>query len=359
MIDQSFKEKNIPPEEEGLIIIGKMASGIMHDVNNILTTIQGYTTLLMLNSKDNQTKQYIEIIQKCVSDGKEIVKRIRKLNIKTKYKVENVNVKEQIESVILMTKPIWHNDAIAMGKSITVIFNGDDSLYVNCNENELREALINIIINSADAIEKNGNIVIDLYKEDSMVVVEIIDTGCGIDQEIVEMVFEPFFTTKGERGNGLGLSMVRELIEKMNGTIHFKSAKGFGSSVIIKLPISEKKQREKIEPNSSRLEKELKVLVVDDQAEVGEVIKEMIIALGNIKASMTSSSGKAFEMMKTESYDLVITDMVMPEINGGELVKMAKKMYPNSKYVIMTGCIKDEKCIEDTGVDYILNKPLL
>jgi CheY-like chemotaxis protein len=171
------------------------------------------------------------------------------------------------------------------------------------------------------------------------------------------MVFEPFFTTKGERGNGLGLSMVRELIEKMNGTIHFKSAKGIGSSVIIKLPISEKKQREKIEPNSSRLEKELKVLVVDDQAEVGEVIKEMIIALGNIKASMTSSSGKAFEMMKTESYDLVITDMVMPEINGGELVKIAKKMYPNSKYVIMTGCVKDEKCIEDTGADYILNKP--
>lgn len=357
MVNQNFEEKNIPPEEEGLIIIGKMASGIMHDVNNILTTIQGYATLLMLNSKDDQTKQYIDTIQKCVADGKEIVKRIRKLNIKNEYKLDNINIKEQIESVIMMTKPIWYNDAIARGKKINVIFNGDDSLYTKCCENELREALINIIINSVDAIEKSGNIVIDLYEKNSMAAIEITDTGCGVDNEIVEMVFEPFFTTKGEIGNGLGLSMVRELIEKMDGTIDFRSIKGSGSNITIKLPLNEGKQMKEIEINNKMLERELKVLVVDDQIEVGEVIKEMIMALGNIKAYAASSSRKAFDMIKAESYDLVVTDMVMPEINGERLIKMSRKLHPDCKYVIMTGCVKDEKNIDDTDADYVLSKP--
>lgn len=359
MVDQGLEKKNIPPEEERLIVLGKMASGIMHDVNNILTTIQGYTTLLMLRNKDDQSRQYIDIIQKCVFDGREIIKRIKRLNIKSKCNVLNINLKEQIDFVIMMTKPIWYNDAIAIGKSINVAFNSEGNLYVKCNENELREILINIIINSVDAIEKSGDIIINLYKKDSMAVIEVNDTGCGVDPDQVDKVFDAFFTTKGEDGNGIGLSVARDLIEKMDGTIEFKSVKGSGSSVIIKLPISDIEQNDEIQCINKENQKELKVLIIDDQLEVGEVIKEMIMAIGNIKASTAFNSSTAFEMMKKENYDLVITDMVMPDINGRELIRIAKKMYPNSKYVIMTGSIKDDECIQknDYDYDYVLHKP--
>jgi len=359
MVDQGLEKKNIPPEEERLIVLGKMASGIMHDVNNILTTIQGYTTLLMLRNKDDQSRQYIDIIQKCVFDGREIIKRIKRLNIKSKCNVVNINLKEQIDFVIMMTKPIWYNDAIAIGKSINVAFNSEGNLYVKCNENELREILINIIINSVDAIEKSGDIIINLYKKDSMAVIEVNDTGCGVDPDQVDKVFDAFFTTKGEDGNGIGLSVARDLIEKMDGTIEFKSVKGSGSSVIIKLPISDIEQNDEIQCINKENQKELKVLIIDDQLEVGEVIKEMIMAIGNIKASTAFNSSTAFEMMKKENYDLVITDMVMPDINGRELIRITKKMYPNSKYVIMTGSIKDDECIQknDYDYDYVLHKP--
>lgn len=357
MVDQGLEKKSYLPEEERLIVLGKMASGIMHDVNNILATIQGYSTLLMLRNKDDQCKQYLDIIQKCVCDGREIIKRIKRLNIKSKYKVGNISLKEQIEFVIMMTKPIWYNDAIAIGKSINVVFNSEDNLYANCNENELREILINIIINSVDAIEKSGSIIINLYKKDSMAVIEVNDTGCGLDQDEVDKVFDPFFTTKGDEDNGIGLSVAKELIEKMDGTIEFKSKKGSGSSVIIKLPISDVKQNKKTGLINNKNQKELKVLIVDDQLEVGEVIKEMIMAIGNIKAYTVFNSSTAFEMMKKESYDLIITDMVMPDLNGRELIRIARKMYPKSKYVIMTGYVKDDECIQKNDADYVLHKP--
>lgn len=358
MVDKGIEKENLPPEKERLIILGKLASGIMHDINNILATIQGYATLLMLRNKDDQSKQYLDIIQRCVCDGREIIKRIKKINIKADYNVEIINIKEQIETAIMMTRPIWYNDAISMGKSINVVFNRDDNIYIKCNENEFREIMVNIIINSVDAIKESGNIIIDLYKKDSMAVIEVNDTGCGIDQDLIEKIFDPFFTTKGDKGTGLGLSVVKELVEKMNGTIEFKSIKGYGSSVIIKLPISEEiNKNQKTSPSNKRNERDLNILIVDDQAEVGEVIKEMIMALGNIKASLALNSGMAFDMMKKESYDLIITDMVMPKINGVELIRMAKKIYPNSKYVIMTGYVKDDEYIKDNAADYILNKP--
>lgn len=357
MVDQGLEKKSFQPEDEKLIALGKMARGIMHDVNNILATIQGYTTLLMLRNKDDQSKQYIDIIQKCVCDGREIVKRIKRFNIKSKCEVGNINLKEQIEFVIMMTKPIWYSDAIAAGKSINVVFNSDDNLYANCNENELREILINIIINSVEAIEKSGSIIINLYKKDSMAVIEVNDTGCGLDQDEVDKVFDEVFTTKDAEGHGIGLSVAKELIEIMDGTVEFKSKKGYGSSVIIKLPASNIKQNPKKRLINNITQKELKVLIVDDQFEVGEVIKEMIMAIGNIKADTAFNSSTAFEMMKKESYDLVLADMVMPDINGRELIRIAKRMYPSSKYVIMTGCIKDDEWIQKNDADYVLNKP--
>ena len=357
MMNESFEEKVLSPKEEGLVIIGKMASGIMHDVNNVFTTIQGYVTLLKIINIDDQAKEYVEVIQKCILDGKEIINRLRKLNVNKKYTVTDINIYEQITSVIKMTKPIWHDDALVIGKKISLSFDGDESIYIYGNENELREALINIVMNSVDAIDKEGKIEIKSFKNQTDAVIAISDTGCGIERGVIDKIFEPFFTTKGEMGNGLGLSMVKEIIDRMNGTINVNSEIGKGTTIFIKLPLCEKQIKEKPERFINELARELRVLIVDDQKEVREVIKEMVMTLKNISAYTASSCSMAFLMMKKEKYDLIISDMIMPDINGIEFIKLGKELYPETKYVLMTGCISNEEPKGNVMADYVLHKP--
>lgn len=357
MTDCGVEEKNLSPEQEGLILIGKMASGIMHDVNNILTTIQGYSTLMMLQNKDGEVKEYVEVIQRCVSDGKEIVNRIKKLSKKKDYIIENIEVKEQIDSVVKLTKPIWHNSAIAMGKNIDVVVKCNENIYVKGNENELREALMNLIMNAIDAIEDNGTIYIKSYIKDSMAVIEVVDTGCGMNEDTVSRIFEPFFSTKGEKGNGLGLSMVKEIIERMEGNIHVKSKEGEGSSMVIDIPVSAYKKCKSEEIRNIKLKDEIRVLILDDQQEVGSIIRDMIIMLSNVKAEAVTGYKQALDMMNVGEFDLLITDMIMPEINGIDFIRIVRKAYPKIKCAIMTGFTDNEGYIFDNRADYILHKP--
>ncbi|MCX7917371.1 MAG: response regulator [bacterium] len=219
-------------EIEHLAVLGQMSSEIIHEINNLLTVIHGYTQLLMeeVNSKQLTTK-YISIIENEIKRCKNIAKNIFQL-IKEKNEIEKVNINQQIENLI----EFLNESKLCKDVKIN-IFLSSDPLIVKCNPNNLYQAFLNIILNSLQAIGKEGEIYIETSKTQNEAIIKIKDTGKGIPQNLIEKIKEPFFTTK-EEGVGIGLHLTYKIIKKYGGRFEIKSELEKGTEFIIFLPLS-------------------------------------------------------------------------------------------------------------------------
>jgi CheY-like chemotaxis protein len=306
---------------------------------------------------DKEIKEYIEIIDKAARDGAEIVKRIKKLSISDESVNGILEVGEVVISAILITKPVWCDGAQVKGKNISLMYDIQPNLYVIGNENEMREAIVNIIINSVDAIEGNGKIEIRVYEKNNNVFIEIKDSGHGMCEEIRKRIFEPFYSTKGKLGSGLGLSIVHETILKMNGKIDVCSKVGKGTTFIIAIPATGSAYALSNNKKDRIKSRNLKILVVDDQLEICKVVKEMLMMNNVAEVHYVTNASEALKMNSENKYDIVLTDLAMPEINGIILVRKIREINDKVKTVLMTGWIDDLPEENKKSVDYILLKP--
>ncbi|KNF09627.1 signal transduction histidine-protein kinase AtoS [Gottschalkia purinilytica] len=223
---------------EKLRVLGELAGGIAHDFNNILTTILGFSQIAMNKLSDSEIKQYIQTIYSSCLDGKSIVEKIQSFSRK------NTNVKKEVNcindiarSAIEMAKPKWKNYYETGGIKFHVIEKLESTSNIHCNQYEIKEVILNIILNAMDAMEKGGTLTIRTYDDDeNTIVVEIEDTGSGMTEEVKENLFEPFFSTKGAKGTGLGLSISKNIIYSHGGYIEVHSVPGEGTLFKIYLP---------------------------------------------------------------------------------------------------------------------------
>lgn len=342
---------------EKLKIISTLTSGIVHDINNVLTTIVGYTDILLSKDSCSEFRDEIEIIKKIALDGAEIAKRVKAF-VKTNEDTKKVfDVCETIQTSIIITKPIWFNQAQILGKKITINFTNGIPVLVYGNESEFREALVNMIFNSIDAIQKDGTIQIEAYKNEGQVIISIKDNGMGMTEDTKNKIFTPFFTTKKENGTGLGLSNSYNTITEMGGKIEVESTLSIGTEFKITLPIIEKKTEEKGETKRNLSKFNLNILIIDDQIEICSVVKEMLTKIIEGKIETSTKGKDALNLLEENDYDIVITDIAMPDINGLELIKYIKTSKPGTKVIAMTGWngfIDKEK---NNKPDYILSKP--
>ncbi len=237
-----FKEK-----EEGQILkndnnkvrfIGEVAGGIVHDLNNIFAIVKGYTQLLGINKEAKNIKEYIEIISSVTNEGIEKIKTIQDFSRNIKENKKYISINDIIVKAVKTTRPKWENMSHIKGRNIHIITELDSHKSVYIKAHEIRESIINMILNAVDAMIHGGNIYIKTYDEENFVVVEVMDEGMGIEDEILESIFDPFFTTK-EKSTGLGLSIVKKNIESNEGEIAVESIQGKMTKFKIKLPIRE------------------------------------------------------------------------------------------------------------------------
>ncbi|SHH36083.1 two-component system sensor histidine kinase NtrB [Tepidibacter thalassicus] len=237
-----FKER-----EEGKILknssnkiryMGEFAGGIVHDLNNVFSIIKGYTQLLSINKQAYDIKEYINIIYEGTNEAINKVKNIQDFSRNIKEDKKHLCINDIIIKAIETTRPKWENMTHIRGRNIDIVLNLNSVHNIFVHESDIREAIVNMILNSVDSMEDGGNIYINSYDEEDEVVVEIIDEGKGIDEEIIDVIFDPFFTTK-EKSTGLGLSIVKKNIEANKGQIQVQSIKGKMSKFTIKLPIRE------------------------------------------------------------------------------------------------------------------------
>jgi signal transduction histidine kinase len=352
-------------QQERLSAIGQMASGIAHDFNNNLTPILGFAELLLENDKllDNKTeaRRCLEMLRTSAKDAASVVSRLREFYrpAETDEEFPVVDLAKIVQQAVSLTEPKWRRQTQAKGLTVEVVADAKAAPFVGGQESALREVLTNLIFNAVDAMPEGGRVSIETAIEGDDAVIRVRDTGTGMTEIVRQRCLEPFFSTKGERGTGLGLSMVYGIIERHRGKLEIGSTVGQGTTFIIRLPLAENSPLIAATPAGPRSKSLLNVLIVDDEPRILEVVSAYLRCDGH--SVTTAASGReALEKFQRNDFDLVVLDRVMPEMSGDQTARFIKQVRHDIPVIMLTGF---GALIEVTGsqpapVDVVLNKPV-
>ncbi len=358
-------------QSEKLNSLGTITAGVAHEFNNILAVIMGSAEVLEGCSNDDKAlKNGLEAIIKASEDGAEIVKSMLTF-AKSELKVSDyifVDIQYLIKQAVEFTMPRWKN--IAQSKGLTYHIDTVDvrkAEEVFCNPTELREVFINLINNALDAMPGGGTITISTRSisqadelKDDFIEITFADTGKGMSEEIRKKVFDPFFTTRRPHGTGLGMSVAYSIIKRHYGKIKVESQVGKGTTFNLSIPVR-KDAVQKAAPSEPVREittKKLRILAIDDEQQICTLLNDFFSREGH--AIKTADNGaEAIELTRREDFDLVLCDLVMPDVTGYDVIRAINELDKKPKIGIATGWGEKIKMIEeeDWKVDFIIKKP--
>lgn len=358
---------------ERLSAIGELASGVAHDFNNGLHGIVGNIelALYMLEKETTNIGEIKKRLLAAETAAKDVAARVLQLQRFSKKEESNnfmeVDVAVLLDEVVEQTTPLWKDELQRKGIQISMQKIFEKAVFVNGCMEELRRSMFNLIKNAVEAMitKKGGVIKLETgIISSEKVFIRISDTGIGMDEETKKRIFEPFFSNKkSEVRGGLGVSIAFSTIRNHGGEIYVKqSAPNMGTTIEIILPRVKKKDEEFIINPSDFCVGSKRVLWVDDE----EVIRELgteYLKLLNYYGDVVASGEEALSMLEKNKYDLLITDMSMPGMNGWQLAAAVKDKHGGSMKVAMVsgygsvGTSKEK--MEEYGVCYILGKPVV
>jgi len=351
-------------EQERLRALGQIASGIAHDINNALVPIQGFAEILMEHS-DPMVRDAAEVIFKSANDITATVQRMREFyKVRSSEEVlEPVDLNSICQDALMMTRPKWFNMPRERGIVIeTQLELAEDLPPLMGIPGEIRQAIINLIINAVDAMPEGGILTIRTYRRDkggrAWAVVEVSDTGVGMDEETKRRAIEPFFTTKGERGSGLGLAAVYGTVQRHEGFMEIDSELGEGTTVRLWFPSNVMRVVELPEGELPSL----KLLVIDDEPSVRETLALLLRKDGHVvSTAIDGEEGlELFQIAQLQGkpFNVVITDLGMPKLDGMAVARKIKEIAPETPVILLSGWgfrIRSEEVKE--VIDIVLTKP--
>jgi PAS domain S-box-containing protein len=345
---------------ERLRVLGAMAAGVAHDFNNLLAIILGHAQLLERHLSDSDSLERLAIIQKAVEDGVETIRRIQEFaRLRSDRPFATVDVNALVKEAAALTRSRWRDEADAAGVSIEVEVNTGEVKPVAGNPAELREVLVNLILNGLDAMPHGGRLEITTEALGDAVFVKVKDTGIGMSEEVRKRLFEPFFTTKAGRGTGLGLSVAYGIVTRHGGEISVESRQGEGSTFTIKLPVGEGVYEEPGESLHLPPLEPMSVLVIDDEKAVRDLLIRFLTVEGHSVVAAPDGPA-ALERFAPGEFDLVVTDLGMPGMSGWEVASAIKAKDPRVPVIMLTGWGDQlpQELIESSGIDRVVAKPV-
>ncbi|MEE9241332.1 MAG: ATP-binding protein [bacterium] len=351
-------------QNQKLEALGRLSSGVAHDFNNALGIIHGGAEVLerLLKKKDadSDTLEYLDIIQKSAMSAAHTVKRLQDFARKREDRPLGwADVNNVIRDAAEMTKPQWQSEAEARGITVDMALrpNAAHSI-VNGDEAELQEILINLIINSLDAMPAGGRITISSEDTPEGPRLSVRDTGGGMPPNVRERAFEPFFSTKGEEGTGMGLSMVFGIVTRYGGAIDIESAEGAGTTVSFTLPASD--TRKAPEPTGGETSSgPARILLVEDERDMARILQELLEE-GGYTVEIARTGNEAIEAFSGDAFDLVITDLGVPGLPGTEVAQRIKTMSRDVPVILLSGWQTEMTPgkMAEAGIDLVVGKPV-
>lgn len=349
-------------EQERFRAFGEMAGGVVHDFNNALMTIIGYSELMIRDpamlQDPAQVGEHLRTIHTAGCDASQVVSRLRDFSRPREAgeQFAPVLLNKLLENVVSLTQPKWKTLALEEGRIVNVQFELARVPPVHGNGAELREAVTNLIFNAVDALPKGGAITLRTRREDAQVVLEVADNGLGMTPEVRRRCLDPYFTTKGQRGTGLGLAMVFGIIKRHEGTLEIESTPGRGTTFRIRLPIHEDQPQNSLD-TASPASRPLRVLVVDDDPVSLEVLAKILTADGH-QVTLARNGGEAVLQFLQARFDVVLTDHGMPGMNGAQLANFIRRNRAEQPVFLVTSYDIDP-LKPPAGIDLVLRKPIV
>lgn len=365
-------------QQERLKALGQMASGVAHDINNALSPVVGFSDLIIQTETNlsDTAKKHLNYIKTAGEDIAHIVKRLREFYRprNERESLQSLNLGLIAKDVVEMMQPRWRDIPQANGIHIEMHTEFDPLTPEFAGiESEVREALTNLILNAVDALPQGGAITVRTravelpVKDQEMnvqTVLEVSDTGVGMDEVTQKRCLEPFFSTKGKRGTGLGLAMVYGVVERHQGKIEIQSKPGQGTTMRLFFPV----RKLEVSQPADMIETDeppppLYILCVDDEPALRILMREMLERDGHkLEMADGGQAGiNAFRaaLMRKAPFQVVLTDLGMPLVDGHAVARTVKTESPITPVIMLTGWgafLKNDGEVP-TQVDGVLAKP--
>lgn len=351
--------------------IGQLAGGIAHDFNNLLTVIEGYTELLFSNiSESDASYSFVRQIKKAADRATSLTSQLLAFSRRQILQPKTIDVNILVSEMSVMLKRL-----IGENIELTTMLSPDIG-YIKADRGQMEQVLMNLAVNARDAMPDGGLLTVEtkavsleaaLYerhhsgiRKGMYVMLAITDNGVGMDSETKERVFEPFFTTKEKsKGTGLGLATVYGIVKQSGGHLWVYSEPGKGTTFKIYLPMvkSKRKIKEKPEAAIEDLHGSETILVVEDEFMVRELVCDTLRASGYtiLEAANGKQAIDVFSSNK-DKIDLVLTDVIMPEMSGRKMIETLYEAHPNITALYMSGYTDDaiiKHGVLEPGMAYI------
>jgi two-component system cell cycle sensor histidine kinase/response regulator CckA len=333
--------------------VGQLAGGIAHDFNNLLLVINGFSALALdnLTSEDAPARVHIGEVQRAAERASDLTRQLLAYSRQQLLEKTSLDLNRVVaESETLLRRVI--------GEDIVVITELTDDLgHVLADEGQLSQVVMNLAVNARDAMHGGGRLTIRTRNAEldaaaaaelwgappgEYIVLEVTDTGTGMDEKTQEHLFEPFFTTKpAGRGTGLGLATVFGIVKQSGGYIRADSAIGAGTTFTIYLPRDETPRRGKEPVAAATTSGGETILVVEHEPVVRNLIEEMLAARG-YSVLPAANSAEALRLGRENEVHAVVTDVVLPSMSGAELVEALRRHKPRLRALFTSGYGADE-----------------
>ena len=350
-------------QSERLTALGQMAGGIAHDFNNLLQAILGYAQL-MARSPGNAdvVRRGIDVIEKAANGGAETVRRIQKFaRLRPDEPFVTMDLNQVVRDSLAITRPRWEEKKIKGGVRLQLELELGPVPVVMGRPAELNEVITNLVLNAIDAMPKGGTLRIRTRLGDHRhAVITVADTGMGMSDEVRKKVFDPFFTTKGEEGTGLGLSVSHSIVERHGGDLKVDSRPGEGTTFTITLPIGMSPTGEATQGGEPGVERKGRILLVDNDPQVLSILGEMLKDAGHHVLPVPSGP-EALRVFVPNGFDLVITNVGMPEMSGWDVAEQLRARDPDVPVIFITGWglqEEDQARCRRLGITALLFKPV-
>lgn len=369
-ITERNQQEELLRNSQKMEALGKLTGGIAHDYNNMLGVVLGYSELLK-DSVQGHSEQlnYIDEIEHAAQRGAKLTNKLLSFTRKKGYNEELVD----INALLIDEKDMLEKTLTAR---IKLNYDLDENL---CNSiidpSDLEDAILNITINAMYAIKENGEITIQTQNqtisehsakllgisEGSYSIISITDTGCGMDEGTQEKVFDPFYSTKGTKGTGLGLSQVYGFITRSAGKITVISQVDHGTQFRLYFPCAIKKeatQPEKITQTKQAIKGSETILIVDDEPAILKLTSEILNREG-YNVICAEDGIEALNVLKEYPIHLMLSDVVMPKMDGFKLAAITQETYPSVKIQLASGFSSeyDSSEVDAKLKEHILDKP--